>query len=101
MVAVGLALAAGLGSRPAAAQGSSVEARGIEARKACLTGDYQKGTSILAELFADTSDPTYIYNGARCYQQNSRPAEAINLFREYLRVAKNLPADVVAETEGH
>jgi hypothetical protein len=100
-VAGGLGLLAALGARPALAQAPSTEARITEARKACLTGDYQRGATLLAELFADTGDPTYIYNQARCYQQNSRPTEAINHFREYLRVAKNLPADVVAETEGY
>jgi hypothetical protein len=92
---------AALSGRPALAQAPSTEARITDARKACLTGDYQRGAGLLAELFADTGDPTYIYNQARCYQQNSRPTEAINHFREYLRVAKNLPADVVAETESH
>ena len=106
VVSVGLALlvasATGtVGERSAAAQPPSIETRATDARKACLTGDYQRGANLLAELFADTSDATYIYNEARCYQQNSRPTEAINLFREYLRVAKNLPADVVTETEGH
>jgi hypothetical protein len=100
-VAGGLALLAALGARPALGQAPPNEARVTEARKACLTGDFQRGATLLAELFADTGDPTYIYNQARCYQQNSRPTEAINHFREYLRVAKNLPADVVAETESH
>jgi hypothetical protein len=100
-VAGGLGLLVALGARPALAQAPSTEARVTEARKACLTGDYQRGAALLAELFADTGDATYIYNQARCYQQNSRPTEAINHFREYLRVAKNLPADVITETEGH
>jgi hypothetical protein len=101
VVAGGLALLAALAGRPALAQAPSTEARVTEARKACLTGDFQRGATLLAELFADTGDPTYIYNQARCYQQNSRPTEALNHFREYLRVAKNLPADIVAETEGY
>jgi hypothetical protein len=94
-----LAVAALLAPRPAVAQGTP--AREAEARKACLTGDYQRGANLLAELFADTGEATYIYNQARCYQQNGRPDEAVNHFREYLRVAKNLPPDVVAETESH
>jgi hypothetical protein len=102
-VAAALALAsAGAGSRPALAQpAKSTETRETDARKACLTGDWQKGAALLAELFAESGEATYIYNQARCYQQNARPDEAINRFREYLRVAKNLPPDVVAETEGH
>jgi len=87
--------------RPACAQTASTQSREADARKACLTGDYQRGAALLAELFADTGEATYIYNQARCYQQNGRPDEAINHFREYLRVAKNLPADVIAETEAH
>jgi tetratricopeptide (TPR) repeat protein len=59
-----------------------------EAKKACLAGDYLKGVTILSELYADSNDPTYIFNGGRCFQQNGRYEEAILRFREYLRKAK-------------
>jgi tetratricopeptide (TPR) repeat protein len=58
-----------------------------EARKACLTGNYAKGISILSDLFLDTKEPNYIFNQGRCYEQNRRYEEAIASFQEYLRLA--------------
>jgi len=54
------------------------------ARKACLTGDPAKGVSILADLFLDTKDPTYIFNQGRCLEQNRKYEDAIARFEEYL-----------------
>lgn len=56
------------------------------ARTACLAGDYSKGATILSQLFVETKDPNYIYNQARCFEQNSRYQEALSRFQEYLRV---------------
>jgi hypothetical protein len=72
-----------------------------QAKKACLSGDYVKGVSILAELFVDTGDPTYLYNQGRCYEQNVRYVEAAERFREYLRKARRLKPDDRAEVESH
>ena len=47
------------------------------ARKACLTGDYATGVSILADLFVESKDPLYIFNQGRCMEQNSRYKDAI------------------------
>jgi hypothetical protein len=55
------------------------------ARKACLTGDYAKGVSILSDLFLDTKNPTYIFNQGRCFEQNRKYEDAIARFEEYLR----------------
>jgi hypothetical protein len=68
-----------------------------DAQKACLTGDYQKGIELLADLFVETKDPNFIYNQGRCLEQNHRWSDAIDRFREYLRKAKNLNA--VEETD--
>jgi hypothetical protein len=57
------------------------------ARKACLTGDPAKGVSILADLFLDTKDPTYIFNQGRCFEQNRKYEDAIARFEEYLVTA--------------
>jgi hypothetical protein len=71
------------------------------ARKACLSGDYAKGVEILSDLFIETEDANYIYNQARCFEQNSRYEEAIGRFREFLRKATAIsPADK-ADTEKH
>lgn len=64
--------------------------REIQARKDCLTGKYESGVALLAELFVETGNANFIYNQARCYEQNARPEDAINRFREYLRVAKDI-----------
>lgn len=57
------------------------------ARKACLTGDYATGVSILADLFVDNNDPAYVFNQGRCLEQNTRYKDAIAKFDEYLRIA--------------
>lgn len=57
------------------------------ARKACLTGDYTTGVSILADLFVDHNDPVYVFNQGRCLEQNTRYKDAIARFDEYLRIA--------------
>lgn len=73
----------GAGSKEATQQ------RATQARKACLSGDYQKGVDILSELFIETKDPVSIFNQGRCFEQSSRYEEAISRFEEYLRVTKN------------
>jgi len=67
------------------ARADSTEAKERAARKACLSGNVQKGVEILSEIFVETEDPTLIYNQGRCFEQNGRHKEAINRFREYLR----------------
>jgi hypothetical protein len=71
------------------------------ARKACLSGDYQTGVSILSDLFVDTKDPTYIFNQGRCFEQNRRYEDAIGRFQEYLRAGKRLESSAKAEAEKH
>lgn len=58
------------------------------ARKACLSGDYAKGVSILADLFVETREPVYLFNQGRCFEQNLQYREAIGRFEEYLRVGE-------------
>jgi len=82
-------------------QAAGTEAKERAARKACLSGDYAKGVELLSDLFIDTKDPNYIFNQARCFEQNSRCEEAISRFREFLRKASAIsPADKV-DTEKH
>jgi tetratricopeptide (TPR) repeat protein len=69
------------------------------AKKACATGDFVKGVDILADLFVDTNDFSYVYNQGRCYQQSNRWEQAISRFREYLRKAKDISQSDRAETE--
>jgi hypothetical protein len=88
-----------LGARLAHAAG--IEAQERTARKACLSGDYTKGVEILSDLFIDTKDPNYIFNQARCFEQNSRYEEAISRFREFLRKATAISPTEKADTEKH
>ena len=62
------------------------------AQKACLLGDFKQGIEILADLYLDTHDPTYIYNQGRCLEQNGQNEPAILRFQEYLRKAAGLSA---------
>jgi hypothetical protein len=57
--------------------------------------------AILAELFVDTRDATYVYNQARCFEQNGRFQQASDRFREYLRIAANLSAEDKASVQKH
>jgi hypothetical protein len=72
------------------AMGASVEGKERAAKKACLVGDVDKGAEILADLYVDTNDATYIYNSGRCFEQNGKNDQAVLRFKEYLRKAKNL-----------
>jgi hypothetical protein len=80
---------------------ASKEAKERAARKACLTGDPVGGVGILADLFIDTHDATYLFNQGRCLEQNRRYDDAISRFREYLMKAKDLSTEEKADTEKH
>ena len=71
------------------------------AKKACLSGDYAKGVSILSELYIDTDDLTYIFNQGRCFEQNGRYEDAINRFREYGRKIKDAGKAPDSDVERH
>jgi len=83
------------------AQAESGSAKEREARTACLAGDYIQGVRLLSELFVASKDPGFIYNQARCFEQNSRYQEAISRFKEYLRVGKRLTDEEKADVEKH
>ena len=69
------------------------------AKKACATGDFAKGVDLLADLYVESNEFLWVYNQARCYQQNNRWEQAISRFREYLRKAKDISESDRAETE--
>jgi hypothetical protein len=75
----------------------TLETRAKAAKKACLLGDVEKGSEILADLYVETNDPTYVYNQGRCLEQNGRNDQALLRFKEYQRKAQGLsPADLDA-----
>jgi tetratricopeptide (TPR) repeat protein len=97
MVALVVALPATALAQPKPA---SRELREAEARRACAAGQVEKGIDLLAELLVELGHPNYVYNQARCYQQNGRAEEAINRFREYLRSAPNISTSERQRVEG-
>ena len=84
-----------------ATRAEQADPREIQAKTDCLAGRYQAGVDLLARLFAETGNATYIYNQGRCYEQNGKCTEAILHFREFLRKAKDLPTEETAEVNGH
>ena len=80
-------------SFPARAFAANRQAKERVAKKACLAGDPTKGVEILAELYVDTNDITYIFNSGRCFEQNRKYEDAIGRFREYLVKGEKLTAE--------
>jgi hypothetical protein len=68
---------------------------------ACSSGDVKRGVAILAELYAETRNPSFVFNQARCYQQNGQLEPARQRFDEYLRVGKNEPPDDLQRAQGY
>jgi hypothetical protein len=68
--------------------------RVAEAQAACLAGDVQRGARLLAELYVATSDARWLFNQARCYQQNRMNELAIARFREFLQQAPASEAEL-------
>jgi hypothetical protein len=66
------------------------EAREREARKACFTGNVDRGVEILVDLYGETGHPNYIYNQARCFERNGKYDQALLSYEDYLRKAKDL-----------
>jgi hypothetical protein len=83
----------------AADEPSAIKAKEKAAKTACLAGDPAKGVALLAELFVDTNDFNYIFNQARCFEQNHRYEDAISRFREFLKKSPTLPASDRADVE--
>jgi hypothetical protein len=90
-----------LSASSSTSEAAGKEAKERAARKACLTGEPVAGVGILADLFIDTHDTTYLFNQGRCFEQNRRYEDAIGRFREYLMKAKDLGQDEKADTEKH
>jgi len=77
----------------AQAQEAAADPRIGQAKEACIAGDFQKGVRLLAELYTASEDPVWIFNQARCYQQNAQSSLALSRFKEFLRKSKGGPED--------
>jgi hypothetical protein len=86
VVVAGLMMIASASARA----GDSREAREREARKACFTGNVDRGVEILVDLYGETGHPNYIYNQARCFERNGKYDQALLSYEDYLRKAKDL-----------
>ena len=85
---------------PATARAAdSREAREREARKACFTGNVDRGVEILVDLYGETGHPNYIYNQARCFERNGKYDQALLSYEDYLRKAKDLGEAERAQVE--
>jgi hypothetical protein len=73
-----------------AAFGKPMDPREATAKEACSTGKVDEGAELLAKLFTETANPVFVFNQGRCYEQNGRMEQAIQRFREYLRLAPKL-----------
>lgn len=85
------------------AQGAKAEraTKELEARKACLSKQLEKGIELLVDLYIETHDPTFLYNQGRCFEQNTRYKDAIGSFEEYLRMASSISERERADVEAH
>jgi len=51
------------------AQAGGKESKERAAKTACQSGDAAKGVALLAELYVDTNDITFLFNQGRCFEQ--------------------------------
>ena len=77
----------------------SREVREREARKACFTGNVDRGVEILVDLYGETGHPNYIFNQARCFERNGKYDQALLSYEDYLRKATNLGETERAQVE--
>jgi len=70
-----------------------------EARKACFTGNVDRGVEILVDLYGETGHPNYIFNQARCFERNGKYDQALLSYEDYLRKATNLGESERAQVE--
>lgn len=81
--------------------GLGEDKRPTAALAACASGDVQKGIAILGELYAETRNPAFVFNQARCYQKNNQLEQARASFSEYLRIGVNEPAEDLQRAQGY
>jgi hypothetical protein len=96
---IGLLVCCLLMGRAAQAQETEQDPRVDEAKTACVAGDLPKGVRLLAELYTASGDPIWIFNQARCYQQNDQLTQALSRFKEFMRKSQSAPAEDVRDAQ--
>jgi hypothetical protein len=103
LISLAIALASAAVCRQTRAADSSTlveDQRPNAALAACASGDVARGISILGVLYAETRNPSYVFNQARCYQKNGQLEQARTSFAEYLRVGTNEPPEDLKRAQG-
>src|SRR5664279_1084025 len=105
LVTVGIVIAPAHAAKDKAAEDRKdkrpKDPREMQARQAYAAGNYKEALDIYTRLYAEKLHPTYLRNIGRCYQNLQDPEHALSSFREYLRKAKDMPADERSEVEGY
>ena len=73
----------------------------IEARRAFVSGEYDRAIELFAELYAETLHPVYLRNLGRCHQRLGHPAQAIDFFHQYLNKGRSITPDERDEIKGY
>jgi hypothetical protein len=97
LVAVTVLCARARADEPAA---GGEDKRPTAALAACASGDFAKGIALLGELYAETRNPSYVFNQGRCYQKNNKLDEARSSFSEYLRIGTSEPPEDIQRAQG-
>jgi hypothetical protein len=87
------------GAKAGAAAADEEDPRPRAALAACARGEVKQGIDVLAELYVQTRNPSFVFNQGRCYQQNGQLELARARFAEYLRVGNNEPIDDIRRAE--
>jgi hypothetical protein len=102
LISIAAVLACAAFGRTARADESTVAAedpRPNAALAACASGDVTKGIAILGTLYAETRNPSYVFNQGRCHQKNGQLEPARSSFAEYLRIGTNEPPEDIKRAE--
>jgi len=87
-------------ARAADSPAGGEDTRPTAALAACASGDVAKGISLLGVLYAETRNPSYVFNQGRCYQKNNKLDEARGSFTEYLRIGTSEPPEDIQRAQG-
>src|SRR6266700_1025221 len=98
-VATGIVAISGPGQgRAVAATEKETE---LNARQAYAAARYDEAIELYARLYAETLNPIYLRNIARCHQKRRDTEKAIDAFQDYLAKSKSLSGAERKEIQGY